>query len=335
MELSISVVMPVYNSVRYVAESVYAVLAQTVSALELIICDDCSNDGSWELLQKLAKEDKRIKLLRSEANTGSAKLPREIAVKHARAAWICWIDSDDLVPPNYLESLFRRAMETDADCVCSRMEAFNPDGAVQYSLPPDRLFDYSKLVTGREACMMTIGIGWGLNANGFLVRRNLWLNTSTFLCSEVTLMNADDFTTREILLSCRKVAFIDVPYAYRLHGDSITKKASVKLFEPLMTDCMVIDMLKTHFGEDSEECKLGYSQLMVHYISSLRIYVTKNRMLCTNDKVEAKCILTKAWRYMNIRMMSSSIKISTGKRILLLFPPAISIFLVKILHVFK
>ena len=332
---TISVVMPVYNSLSYVEKSVRAVLAQSFSNFELLICDDCSTDGSWPLLQKLASEDARIRVLRTEANSGSAKIPREMAIRAAVSPWVCWIDSDDVVPPNYLQKLMDRAIETDADCVCSRMEAFEENGCVRYTLPPNESFDYSVVVTGKEACMMTIGLRWGLNANGFLVRRDLWVNSSTFLSPEVIQMNADDLTTREILLSCGKVAFADVRYGYRLHADGITKKVSKKLFEPLLTDCMVIDLLKTRFGGGSEESRGGYCQLMFHYISCLRLYVVKNHEFSDDDKSAARLHIKRAWKKLNIRSICHASEISMSQRSLLLLPPIISIFLVKILHSFK
>ena len=62
----VSVIMSVYNSEKYVEESVRSIMKQSYSNLEVLIADDCSTDNSYEILLKLANEDSRIKIIKND-----------------------------------------------------------------------------------------------------------------------------------------------------------------------------------------------------------------------------------------------------------------------------
>jgi glycosyltransferase, family 2 len=68
MQAKISVVMPVYNTKKFLEEAIKSILNQDFQDFEFIILDDFSSDGSFEILQDFAKKDKRIRLFRNEKN---------------------------------------------------------------------------------------------------------------------------------------------------------------------------------------------------------------------------------------------------------------------------
>lgn len=270
----ISVVMPAYNAAGYINESVSSILNQTLSDIEIIVVDDCSTDDTWNIVCELADTDNRIKTSRLDKNSGSAKYPRDVAVNMAAADWICWIDADDIVPADYLGKLFARQQNTDADIVCSQMIAFkNETNNVQYALPDLSLHNNGDmLVPGKEAVMKTIGT-WTLNANGFLVKKKLWQATSFFLNKDANWMDADDVSTREMLLAADNVAFSDAVYYYRIHAEAITKKLSVKKFQTLITDGYVVKTIENAFGTGSHQARLARNQYVNRILSFLRLYV--------------------------------------------------------------
>lgn len=97
----ISVCLLTYNHVATLPETIRSVLAQTFQDFELILSDDCSTDGTWELLNAFAREDARVRPLRTPRNLG---MPgnANYAVKHARAPFIALLHHDDLYSPNLL-----------------------------------------------------------------------------------------------------------------------------------------------------------------------------------------------------------------------------------------
>lgn len=97
----VSIIMPVYNSFRYLAESIQSVLGQSYKNWQLIIVDDCSTDGSCELALEYAKNDSRIKVYKLDKNSGPA-VARNFAIEKANGRFISFLDSDDLWKPEFL-----------------------------------------------------------------------------------------------------------------------------------------------------------------------------------------------------------------------------------------
>lgn len=98
----VSVIMPTYNSERFVAASIESVLAQTYADLELIVVDDASSDGTGAKVETFVKRDPRVKFLRQTVNAGAAEA-RNRAIGEARGRYIAFLDSDDLWLPRKLE----------------------------------------------------------------------------------------------------------------------------------------------------------------------------------------------------------------------------------------
>ena len=92
----ISVVIPIYNAEKYIKKSVMSVLNQSYQFFELIIVDDNSKDTSLLIVEQLAKQDKRIKILKRKINFGSPALPRNDGIKKAKSEFIAFLDSSDI-----------------------------------------------------------------------------------------------------------------------------------------------------------------------------------------------------------------------------------------------
>lgn len=290
---NISVVMPAYNAMNFIADAVNSVLKQSLCNLELIVVDDCSTDDTWNIISKIAEVDSRLKIIKLDDNSGSAKYPREVAVNMASADWICWVDADDIIPYDYLEKLLLRQQNTDADIVCSQMIAFqNNINNVRYTLPDISLNNGDDILPGRVAVMKTIG-SWSLNANGFLVRKSLWSGTSLFLNRDANWMDADDVSTREMILSANKVAFSDVVYYYRIHSEAITKKLSVKKFHTLITDECVVRMIDEEFGKKSPQARITRNQYVRRILSFMRLVVVNKGRLSCDDFSEIILLIKK------------------------------------------
>lgn len=98
----VSIITPTYNCGRFIAETIHSVQAQTYTEWEMIIVDDCSNDGTREIVETIMKQDRRIKYFCNEKNSGAA-LTRNRALREAKGRWIAFLDSDDLWLPEKLE----------------------------------------------------------------------------------------------------------------------------------------------------------------------------------------------------------------------------------------
>lgn len=99
----VSVIMPAYNSSRFIRESVLSVLNQTYKNFELLIVDDSSSDETLTIIKEIENSDKRVKGF-SIPHAGRPSVPRNFAIKKSSGELIAFIDSDDLWVPDKLET---------------------------------------------------------------------------------------------------------------------------------------------------------------------------------------------------------------------------------------
>lgn len=115
-DIKVSVIIPVYNVEKYLAECLNSIVNQSLKGIEIICINDGSSDNSLKIIEKYARFDKRIKIINKEAS-GSASAGRNIGIHTATGEYICFIDSDDLISLDYLEKMYVKAKETNADLV--------------------------------------------------------------------------------------------------------------------------------------------------------------------------------------------------------------------------
>ena len=100
----VSIITPLYNASQFILDTIASVVAQSYSNWEMLIVDDCSTDGSYELVQNYISDhnENRIKLLKTVHNSGAAEA-RNYALREASGRWIAFLDSDDMWYPEKLE----------------------------------------------------------------------------------------------------------------------------------------------------------------------------------------------------------------------------------------
>lgn len=109
----ISIVVPVYNLEKYIQRTVESICRQTYQNLEILLVDDGSKDHSLELMQQLAREDQRIRVLHQE--NGGVTKARFTGIAAASGEWIGFVDGDDVIEPDMYERLLHNAHAYDAD----------------------------------------------------------------------------------------------------------------------------------------------------------------------------------------------------------------------------
>lgn len=122
-----SVIMPAYNAAEYIHASIESVLYQTIDDFELLIIDDASTDTTFDIIERYAQRDDRIKPFRLESNQGVAGA-RNLGIKTAIGIYIGFLDSDDLWLPHKLEVQLNIIMKHRVDVVYSAYVRFYPDG---------------------------------------------------------------------------------------------------------------------------------------------------------------------------------------------------------------
>lgn len=152
----VSVITPCYNAEDYLYESISSVLAQSYRNLELIVVDDCSSDGSLELLMSLSKCDTRMKVLKLKSNSGPA-VARNVAINAAQGRYIAFLDSDDIWKKNKLEKQIKFMQENNYPFTYTSYSRFSTDlKGKEYVGAPDKLTYSDLLKTCYIGCLTSV-----------------------------------------------------------------------------------------------------------------------------------------------------------------------------------
>ncbi|WP_297675439.1 glycosyltransferase family A protein [uncultured Bacteroides sp.] len=206
--IKISIIVPVYNREKFLENCVKSLLAQTFKSFEIWLIDDGSADGSGELCDRLAEEDKRIHVVHIK-NSG-VSYARRVGVLRASGEWITFVDSDDTLPVDALQRLYlATCLDTDLVIGFSR----NKKIWGKRVLSPIR---YRKLlIEGRH----NISAPWGK-----LIRKTLF-NEKTLSIPRNIVMGEDMLMNiRLAFASSKPVRLVGGKsvYNYVQHGDNIT-----------------------------------------------------------------------------------------------------------------
>lgn len=109
-----SVVIPAYNNSRYLPECVHSITGQSFRDVEVIVVDDASTDDTYAVMEQLAAEDSRVRVLHHEVNSGTLAA-RRTGVEASRGEYVLLVDQDDELAPDTLERLHEYAANNPAD----------------------------------------------------------------------------------------------------------------------------------------------------------------------------------------------------------------------------
>jgi glycosyltransferase involved in cell wall biosynthesis len=156
-QITVSVVMPLFNAEDHVVEAAESILAQTLTDLELIVVDDASTDGSWQRISALAEADPRVRLFRCSVNRGPY-WARNLGWLHARGAFIANQDADDLSEPERLAAQVAAMNASDAVISVTNYQRIDPDTrrVVMNRGLPERL-SYQSMLIRRDEVLSELG----------------------------------------------------------------------------------------------------------------------------------------------------------------------------------
>lgn len=123
----VSVVIPAYNAEKTIRQTVESVIGQTFTEWEMIVVNDCSRDGTLAILEEMAAEDSRIRVVTNEQN-GGVSYSRNCGVQEARGDWIAFLDSDDVWRPDKQEKQMLAQKKTEADIFCVGFDYMDGEG---------------------------------------------------------------------------------------------------------------------------------------------------------------------------------------------------------------
>ena len=211
----VSIIITAYNVADYIKQSINSALNQTFNDKEIIVVLDKPTDGTDKIVKEfnksLKKSGNEIKIVENKENVG-AGLARRIGIANATGEYILLLDGDDWLEPQFIENLYNKAVETDADIVSGGVSIREPSGYYEIQCYGDCVTEgYDKIVKywGQKTVFM----------NNRLIRKTL--------CDKVPYSHRryieDTPTIIPMLWYANKVVYVDeVGYNYRVNADSLT-----------------------------------------------------------------------------------------------------------------
>lgn len=224
----ISLIIPVYNTEKFLAEALKSVESQTFKDFEAIIINDGSTDNSGKIIDSFAAKNKSFRVINQDNKGLSAA--RNAGIKAATGQYIAFFDSDDYLSPDFLKELYKLASENQADIAyCNFYIYKNKSGFTSY-MP----FTAKSGVYSRKKALnkLILDITMHHFAWNKLFSRSLFTEN----CIEFPDMYYEDIATCPRLFFCaNKIAVTSKAlYYYRRHDDSIIS---------LMTDEKINDLI--------------------------------------------------------------------------------------------
>lgn len=143
MEPLVSIVIPTYNSEKFISDTINSVLQQKYNNWEVIIVDDFSKDKTMEFIKNLTKGNKKIILISLKENVG-AGIARNIAIKKAKGKYIAFLDSDDVWDKRKLEKQIKFMEENNYDFTFTDFHRINENGKTIKKLKVPKRTTYKK-----------------------------------------------------------------------------------------------------------------------------------------------------------------------------------------------
>ncbi|WP_180272735.1 glycosyltransferase family 2 protein [Konateibacter massiliensis] len=216
MDKLISVVVPVYNVENYIRRCVDSILRQSYSNLEIILVDDESPDNCPNICDEYAKSDARLKVIHQK-NAGLSGA-RNAGIEIAKGEFIAFVDSDDFLAEDFIETLYKAVADTDSDIAICKYE-YVKDGCMTQSHKPGERQVYSNIQTIEN--MYSPDGAFFVVAWNKLYRRDLF----TSIRYPKGRIHEDEATTHKLYYEAKQTVFVDrFLYGYFVDGESITRK---------------------------------------------------------------------------------------------------------------
>jgi glycosyltransferase involved in cell wall biosynthesis len=211
----VSVIVPVYNVMKYLRECIDSILAQTMSSFELLLIDDGSTDGSGSICDEYGKTDDRIRVFHKE--NGGLSSARNKGLDEAKGEFICFIDSDDTVSTDFLEKLYDALISSNAEMSLCNIDSPKLSEA-EFGEPSYKVMTTTEAKTwlydsrSGEYVLMVV-------ACNKLYKKDIFQD----LRYPEGKLHEDEFVIMPLLNKCNTVAFVpDKLYHYKDNSEGIT-----------------------------------------------------------------------------------------------------------------
>lgn len=247
---AISVIIPVYNVEKYLDKCIKSVIAQTFSSLEILLIDDGSTDNSGAMCDSYALNDARIRVIHKQ--NGGLSDARNRGIEEASGHYLSFIDSDDYIEPDMMETLYNNIVKECAEVSMCGIYGVYAD-RIQRVWPED---EYHVLSGAQAAAMALEGTKVSVNAVNKLYKREVFDK----LRFPVGKLSEDAFIMIKLLAGVEKAVLDTRPKYFYVHrGDSITtshyRAKDMNVIEAYSEN---LDFVMTYYPEFREQAEFRF-----------------------------------------------------------------------------
>lgn len=288
----ISVIVPVYNTDKYLEKTLDALKNQTYKNLEFVIVDDGSTDSSAKICDKFAESDSRFKVIHQE-NKGVCAA-RNKAISEAQGEYIGFCDSDDLPEPDLYETLYSLIEENQCDISMVKAAFHFSDGKVS----AEQTGKLTVFNDNTEVLKLLLTLKTDLGIYTKLISSEL---CRSIRFEEPRKLNEDKYYLFEVFLKAKKICFKDIcKYNYIRHEESSSKtqfsekyldlpyfadkmEKTVNEFYPQLNDYAVANKVITYLRFFQLSVLLGGEQMFFEEKKEMRSYLKAvDSKICKN-----------------------------------------------------
>ena len=261
MTEKITVIVPVYNVEHYLSKCLDSILKQTYQNLEIIVVNDGSTDNSGGICQEYAQKDSRIIYIEKE--NGGLSDARNAGLDRMTGSYVTFVDSDDWIEQDYVEVLYNKLTEYQADVSVGNYYSYNEDEGMYYfhingDSYYEKVFDnvsiFENLYESQEMKSFALISAWGK-----LYKASLF----DYIRFDKGKLGEDGYMNQKLYLLVQKVIYINQGlYAYRQRSGSITKTWTEKWMHALVDAMSERITLLANMGYPLEKHLAVYRQML-------------------------------------------------------------------------
>ena len=255
MKFKISIIIPTYNSEKFIDRTLGSIISQTIGFenLEVIIVDDCSTDGTCKIIDDYSNKYDNFKKIYLSKNIGHPGIPRNIGMKEASADYLMFLDHDDIFENDCCEILHEKISSENVDFVSGTYVNVYDDGTIKNRTPSffinKGIIKISKIDEMKELFYIAPSIWTKIFKKSFILENNIEFppilgEDAVFITK--SLLNAKGIVYLSDFVACKHV----------LSENSTTNKVTVKYFEETMKSEKEIYNIFKGFNEEYFKIRL-------------------------------------------------------------------------------
>lgn len=242
--VKVSVIIPVYNSEEYLKKCLDSLVAQSLQEIEIIVVDDGSTDGSWQLIESLANKDNRIVPVR-QRNKG-VSVARNTGLQQASGEYVGFVDSDDFVDPDYFKNLYHTGKQQEADIVSGYVDTENERRRYFYN-------HNNKIAVERNKCLL-MGVVWlNIYKNSMLKKHDVQFPSKLRTAEDnVFNLQASYYANKVVSVIDDTVVYHQVTREGSLTAQQYTEKNLLQLSRAIFETTKLLNSLENYSQEAYE-----------------------------------------------------------------------------------